>query len=174
MTNESIQVVPISKETESAVASLLRRNLETFNERETVLVSTFRRLARLHEIYTQEACKFLIATDASRNGRPVACCGLGPFHNLPLSEGLGEIRDLVVDKEYRGQGLGKLLLDMAIKTAKAFGYQRLYLETSQTMTIAQRLFEQRGFRPVTDQTPFVSQEPSEGNYIPCYYLLEKL
>lgn len=174
MTNDSIDVAPISSETEAAVASLLRRNLETFSEHETVLVSTFRRLARLYEIYSQEGCKFLVATDVSRNGRPVACCGLGPFHNLPLSEGVGEIRDLVVDKEYRGQGLGKRLLDIAIKTAKSFGYQRLYLETSQTMTIAQKLFEQRGFRPVTDQTALVSQEVREGNDIPCYYLLEKL
>lgn len=161
----------LTVETEGAVASLIRRNLHRFDEQETVLASTFRRLKNLHESYLQEGCQFLVALDAEK--KPVGCVGLGPFHGLPLSEGVGEIRDLVVDENMRGKGLGKLLLDNAVQAAKRIGYRRLYLETSRNMLVAQKLFESRGFRPVTMKSP-LSSEKTGSEILPSYYLLEIL
>lgn len=165
-------LAPLTVEKEGAVCSLIRRNLVGFDEHESVLVSTFRRLKHLHETYLQEGCKFWVASD-SLAGKPVGCAGLGPFHGLPLSEGVGEIRDLVVEESMRGQGLGRLLLDQAITGAKTFGYRRLYLETSKSMIVAQKLFVSRGFRPVTEKSRFFT-DPKGVEEVPCYYLLENL
>ena len=169
----SIQLSPLSIEIEGAVASLIRRNLEGFDEHD-VLIATFRRLKNLHETYLREACQFLVAIDIVDPNRPIACAGLGPFHGLPLSEGVGEIRDLVVEESYRGRGIGKLLLDQSLHAAKTFGYRRLYLETSKSMLVAQRLFESRGFRPVTEKSRLISNTSLVPEEMPCYYLLESL
>ena len=173
--NPNIQIHPLTIERESAVGSLIRRNLESFNEHETVLVAMFRRLRNLHEIYLQEGCQFLVGMDIAKPDKPIACVGLGPFHGLPLSEGVGEIRDLVVEESYRGQGIGKMLLERSLEAAKKFGYSRLYLETSRSMLVAQKLFESRGFRPVTGKNPLLTtSRDQDGSDVPCYYLLENL
>lgn len=163
---------PLTIEKEGAVCSLIRRNLVGFDEHESVLVSTFRRLRNLHETYLQEGCRFWVASEISQPSKPVGCAGLGPFHGLPLSEGVGEIRDVVVEESMRGRGIGKLMLDHAVQAAKTFGYRRLYLETSKSMIVAQKLFESRGFRPVTEKSRFLTNNQSEE--APCYYLLENL
>lgn len=163
---------PLSIEKEGAVCTLIRNNLMGFDEQGSVLVSTFRRLRNLHETYLQEGCSFWVACESEHPTKPIACVGLGPLHGLPLSEGVGEIRDLVVDTSMRGQGLGKLLLDNAVRTAKAIGYRRLYLETSKSMVVAQKLFESRGFRPVIEKNRFSTTTSSDE--VPCYYLLETL
>lgn len=167
-----VAFTPLSVEKEGAVCSLIRRNLVGFDEHESVLVSTFRRLKHLHETYLQEGCQFWVVTEPSL-GKPIACAGLGPFHGLPVSEGVGEIRDLVVEESMRGRGLGRLLLDQAVLGAKTFGYRRLYLETSKSMFVAQKLFESRGFRPVTEKSRFFN-DPDSVEEVPCYYLLENL
>ena len=163
---------PLSVEKEGAVSSLIRRNLVGFDERESVLVSTFRRLKHLHEAYMQEGCQFWVISDMHQGSKPIGCAGLGPFHGLPLSEGVGEIRDLVVEESMRGQGIGKHLLETALHSAKTLGYRRLYLETSKSMIVAQRLFESRGFRAVTEAR-FVTGSTGAPD-VPCYYLLENL
>jgi len=168
----NVTFVPLTIEKEGAVCSLIRRNLVGFDEHESVLVSTFRRLKHLHETYLQEGCQFWVACELS-SGKPIACAGLGPFHGLPLSEGVGEIRDLVVDDSMRGRGLGRYLLDQAVVGAKTLGYRRLYLETSKSMVVAQKLFESRGFRPVTEKSRFLTT-PNSVEEVPCYFLLENL
>ena len=173
MNLSDVTFAPLTVEKEGAVCSLIRRNLVGFDEHESVLVSTFRRLKNLHETYLQEGCQFWVACEPSLGGKPIACAGLGPFHGLPLSEGVGEIRDLVVEESMRGQGLGRLLLDQAIIGAKTLGYRRLYLETSKSMFVAQKLFESRGFRPVTEKSRFFT-DPNSVEEVPCYYLLENL
>ncbi len=170
----SIRLSPLSVELEGAVAALMRRNLENYDEHENILIATFRRLKGLHEVYTREGCHFLVAIDEVNPNKPIACVGLGPFHGLPLSEGVGEIRDLVVEESYRGRGIGKMLLDQSLQAAKSFGYRRLYLETTKNMLVAQRLFEGRGFRPVTEKGRLISNSEAKVEDMPSYYLLENL
>lgn len=72
--------------------------------------------------------------------------GLGP-----LAGGDGatcELRKMYLVAEVRGHGLGRALLARCIEAARAFGYQRMYLETMTTMAGARRLYERHGFTPV--------------------------
>ncbi|MCB9228434.1 MAG: GNAT family N-acetyltransferase [Deltaproteobacteria bacterium] len=150
------------------VSELIRRNMGRFDQTEAVLVATFRRLSALTHSYLREGCALFVAKmlDHSRGvDALVACAGLGPLHGLPVSEGIGEIRDLVVNESLRGRGIGSRLLYRCIDEAKELGYRRLYLETSQNMVKAKKLFVRSGFRPVAEVP---------GQDLPCYFLMENL
>lgn len=152
-----------------AVREMIRRNLGDYTEAGTVLASTFRRLEQLASIYTTPGSVFMVAREQG-NGIYVGGAGVGPLQGLSPSEGLGEIRDLVVEPFYRGHGIGARLLKRCLDEAKRMGYERLYLETTPQMEHAQKLFIRNGFRPVTTG----ASRLSKADIMPCYYLLENL
>ena len=156
------------KDVEEAVA-LIKRNMNSFEESDAVLSATFRRLNNLFSVYSRKGSKLLVARRNDEQSSLAACAGIGPLHGLPLSEGIGELRDLVVDEPFRGKGLGSKLLHRCIDQAKEFGYQRLYLETGRSMSTARKLFLRTGFRAVGD-----AAEQDLQDDMPCYFLLENL
>lgn len=69
---------------------------------------------------------------------------------------------IVIDKDYRGQGIGTLLLEFLIKTAKEkFGVTLLHLEVYETNP-AYRLYERLGFKEYGRHHKFL--KGSDGNY----------
>jgi GNAT superfamily N-acetyltransferase len=58
-----------------------------------------------------------------------------------------------IDPDYRGQGLGKRLLNFAINQAQARGkrYLRLYTSTDPKEAVAQTLYERNGFQVVAEE-----------------------
>ncbi len=165
-----VQFVDLSQDETADMCDIIRRNLSVFEEVGSVLAATYRRLDGLFENYQGPGLRFLVAKN-SANNQLVGGAGIGPLAGLPLSEGYGEIRDLVIEPDYRGKGLGANLLKACIGIAKEFGYKRLYLKTTPQMQNAQRLFERFGFRAVIHGAG-EKLEPKTG--LPCYYLLEDL
>lgn len=60
--------------------------------------------------------------------------------------GHGMLRDLYVDEDYRGQGVGRLLLDHIIRVARINGLSRLELETRTEFEAAISLYESTGWK----------------------------
>jgi ribosomal protein S18 acetylase RimI-like enzyme len=58
----------------------------------------------------------------------------------------GVLHDLIVHPEYRGRGVGRLLLDAALSYLQSRGAPRVVLSTAERNTSAQRIFERMGFR----------------------------
>jgi ribosomal protein S18 acetylase RimI-like enzyme len=58
----------------------------------------------------------------------------------------GVLYDLVVDPAYRGQGIGRLLLDATLAALRDRGAPRVVLFTAEGNAAAQRLFARAGFR----------------------------
>jgi putative acetyltransferase len=163
----------ITPETEPAMKDLIRRNLQGFDEAGTVLAATFRRLADLAKVYKADGARYFVLRDG-KTGNCIGGAGLGSLHGLSPQEGLGEVRDLVLDEAYRGRGLGGRLLKRCVDEAKRLGYRRLYLETTPQMENAQKLFIRFGFRPVTQAaTSDVRAAGTEGA-VPGYFILESL
>ena len=77
---------------------------------------------------------------AESNGRIVGCCGV---RNLM---GEGEITNVVVAASYRGQGIGRQMLQYMLKEAKTFGIGDCTLEVRVSNTSAIRLYESLGFQ----------------------------
>ena len=171
--DERIVIEKLSAASVPAMVELIRRNLEPFEESGNVLGATFRRLENLDEVYREEGACFFVARDSGEaDAAYIGGVGLGPLHGLPASEGFGEIRDLVLEKSYRGRGIGAKLLEMSIDKAISIGYEKLYLETVPNMVTARRLFQRFGFRPVTAKLKGTLVPPPPTGGIDCYYLLE--
>jgi GNAT superfamily N-acetyltransferase len=80
---------------------------------------------------------------AFQHGQAVGCCAL-----LPSAPGEYEVSKMAVTESSRGSGVGRRLIERAIKEARASGAHRLYLETNHVLTPAIRLYESVGFRHI--------------------------
>lgn len=163
-----IETFTQSKDTR-ALTDLIRENMKEFDLKERTLVATYQRLKDLGHHYSEPGNQIYFIRE-HRQKYPIACIGLGSFRGLPLSEKIGEIRDLVVQKNFRNRGLGRKLLRHCIQRAKDIGYKRLYLETSKYMTSAQMLFTRSGFEPVEE----LPKKDKTSDNLPCYYLIRDL
>lgn len=84
---------------------------------------------------------------AELQGQRVGCVML-----VKKAEAIAQLRLLLVDPKARGTGLGYQLMDTCIQFARAQGYRRLTLWTSDVLHAAKRLYERTGFR-------FIEEEP---------------
>ena len=80
---------------------------------------------------------------ALSSGRAIGCCAL-----LALGHGEFEVAKNTVREAYRGQGIGRKMLQYVIAQAKVLGATRLRLETSTKLANAIHLYESLGFRHV--------------------------
>jgi putative acetyltransferase len=66
-----------------------------------------------------------------------------------LESRICEMKRLYVRPEYRGKGIGKLLVDGIIAEARGIGYERMRLDTvASSMQDAIALYRRRGFREI--------------------------
>jgi putative acetyltransferase len=172
MVTDDILIEELCDTDGETVAELIRRNLAEYEEAGNVLAATWRRLENIYDHYSPEGRRFFVARDMAKDVL-IGAAGLGSLHGLPLSEGMGEIRDLVVESNYRGRGVGKRLLRRSVEMAREFGYTRLYLETTPQMENAKKLFVRFGFRAVEHAKGEKSN--AEGpRALPSYFVLEDL
>jgi GNAT superfamily N-acetyltransferase len=75
-------------------------------------------------------------------GLPVGCIAL---RKLP-SSGCAEIKRMYVRPDWRGRGISQKLLEAAERFAGESGYQWIYLDTTDGMAAAVRLYERNGYR----------------------------
>lgn len=141
-----------------------------------MFISSFRRLKSIWELTTSPGSKIVCAI---KNSNPRICVGggsIGPLHGLPATDGIGEIRDLVVDEPYRSKGLGRKIFHQCLEEAKRFGYKRIYLETTPEMHHAINLFERFQFQAIKHQFADQQAEDTEtsNHELPCYYILDHL
>jgi ribosomal protein S18 acetylase RimI-like enzyme len=71
---------------------------------------------------------------------------IGVFVLVPLSELTVEIKNIAVLEERQGQGLGKRMLQEAIRVAKNRGYERIEIGTGNSSIGQLALYQKCGFR----------------------------
>jgi GNAT superfamily N-acetyltransferase len=72
--------------------------------------------------------------------------GCGGFKPLPPDAVY--LKRMWVAPEARGQGLGKRLLDALEERASAMGYRKIKLDTHRSLSEAQQLYRNRGYREI--------------------------
>jgi ribosomal protein S18 acetylase RimI-like enzyme len=84
--------------------------------------------------------------------QPAGCVAL-----RPLDDTRGEFKRLYVRPQYRGRGIGQVLLDWIIGQARAAGYTELVADTMPQMATALAMYERAGFEKTgpygSDPTP---------------------
>jgi putative acetyltransferase len=88
-------------------------------------------------------------------GRPVAC---GAYR--PMSPDVAEIKRMYVEPDYRGQGLGLLILQELEMRARRDGYSRARLETGTLQPEAIRLYERAGYHRIDNYGIYVGNPRS--------------
>ncbi len=156
---------------------ILKASFSSFEEGK-VTHASLKRAEDLVNVYATEGSTFMVACI---NGRVVGGSGVGPLAGLPSTEGMGEIRDFAISSDYQGRGIGALVLQSTLISAKSYGYKRIYLETTPKMKQAQKLFRRHGFKPVVESHQS-GQEENQGlskkdkknkkEDFPCYFVLE--
>ncbi len=67
-----------------------------------------------------------------------------------------ELPDIVVDEKYRGQGLGRLLMEKSIQELESRGVDTVFLEVRVSNTPARALYEHIGFEEIGVRKYFYS------------------
>ncbi|MPS32379.1 MULTISPECIES: GNAT family N-acetyltransferase [Salinivibrio] len=95
----------------------------------------------LSEQYTHpQAAYWVIEAD----GEILGGGGIAP---LPGHDSVCELQKMYFLPALRGKGMAKQLAIQAMETARAWGYQRCYLETTANLTAAIALYQSLGFTP---------------------------
>lgn len=104
----------------------------------------------LAEIAAEFVAKFDPAREAGwiaeLDGEPV-----GSAFVVDGGEGAAKLRLVFVEKEARGHGIGRALVDQAIRFARERGYGRLTLWTNDVLVAARRIYEAAGFVLVEEE-----------------------
>ncbi|MEJ2004830.1 MAG: GNAT family N-acetyltransferase [Cyclobacteriaceae bacterium] len=82
------------------------------------------------------------------NGRIVG------FLSLVNRGDAAQLRYFILEKDFRGKGLGKKLMDMFMERLHSLGYRKAYLMTSNDLPAAAALYRKYGFM-------LISEEPSD-------------
>lgn len=67
------------------------------------------------------------------------------IHSRKMFAFFGTIEDVVVDENYRGMGLGRLLMDRAIEKARELGMEHIDLTSAPHRVPANNLYKSLGF-----------------------------
>jgi len=65
----------------------------------------------------------------------------------PTVSRYAHIVEVQVVEEHRGKGIGRALLEHALKRLREEGIEAVYIDTTEDNEVAQRLYESLGFRP---------------------------
>ena len=80
---------------------------------------------------------------AKIRGKAVGCVAF-----KKLGNGICEMKRMYVRDGYRRFGIGKKLAEICISKATKAGYEQMYLDTLDTMTLAVNLYRQLGFSEI--------------------------
>lgn len=75
---------------------------------------------------------------------------VGSIAIVSRSESRGQLRWFLIDPKYRGMGLGKNLLETALEYSKVFGFESIFLETTQDQEKAVGMYKAKGFKKIRE------------------------
>lgn len=130
----------IEKNDNEHVAKVIRSVLEEFNVPKVGTAYADPELDMMFEAYSKPKSAYFVV---EKEGRIIGCAGIAPLANG--SSEVCELQKMYFLSETRGLGIGSQMMDICLEKAKAFGFEKCYLETMPYMEAAQRLYKKSGF-----------------------------
>lgn len=137
----AVHIRPIDPADNAAIAAIIRAVLTEFGANKPGTVYYDAATDALYNVFRQAGSAYFIL---ELDGKIVGGSGIYPTEGLPPT--CCELVKLYLLPEARGKGLGKLLIEHCISTARTNGYQQIYLETMPELSMAMSLYEKCGFR----------------------------
>jgi putative acetyltransferase len=134
-------ILPIERRHDRAMARVIRDVMSEFEAEGPGFSRDDPEVDHLTDAYAAEGAGFWVV---ELDGEVVGGGGFGPLTGGDAFT--CELRKMYLLPCTRGRGLGARLLDHILKSARSAGYRRCYLESTESMTAAARLYESRGFR----------------------------
>ena len=142
--NPTIQIRPIDQKDNIDIAKVIRGALEEFGANKPGTVYFDPTTDALFELFNNTPGSYYYIATIDNN--VVGGAGIFPTDNLP--EGTCELVKLYLHKDARGTGLGKQLLNTAMRWAKENGYTQVYLESMPELSKAVTIYENVGFKRI--------------------------
>ena len=142
--NPTIQIRPIEQKDNIDIAKVIRGALEEFGANKPGTVYFDPTTDALFELFNNTPGSYYYIATIDNN--VVGGAGIFPTDNLP--EGTCELVKLYLHKDARGTGLGKQLLNTAMRWAKENGYTQVYLESMPELSKAVTIYENVGFKRI--------------------------
>lgn len=152
---------PIEKVDNVAIATLIRAVLTEFGVNQPGTVFTDPTTDALFELFQTTDAYYYLALDGYKI---VGGCGLYPTKGLP--QGCIELVKFYLDSNYRGHGIGKKLMQLALDKAKELGFKTVYLESLPELDKAVGMYEQAGFKHIPERL-------GESGHFACNILMLK-
>lgn len=138
---ESITIRTIKPEDNKALAKIVRDTLAEFGANKPGTVYYDPTTDHLFEVFnsTPDSIYFI----AEKDGVMLGGAGIYPTEALP--EATCEMVKMYLKPEARGLGLGRMLIEKCLITAKELGYKQVYLESMPELKKALSVYEKFGF-----------------------------
>ena len=137
---EKINIRNIQPSDNTALASIIRNTLAEFGANHPGPVYYDAATDHLFEIFQQNKAHYFVA---ELNDEIVGGAGIFPTTALP--EDTCELVKMYLLPKARGKGIGKLLIEKCLQTAKAFSFKKVYLESMPELKLALKIYEKFGF-----------------------------
>jgi putative acetyltransferase len=138
---QDLTIRPIAPGDNAALAHVVRATLTEFGAAKPGTAYYDEATDHLYELFSQTPRSTYFV--AELNGEVFGGGGIFPTAGLPSDT--VELVKLYLLPPARGRGVGKALIDHCAQAARAAGYARLYLETTEELTQAIPLYERLGF-----------------------------
>ncbi|MBS1642727.1 MAG: GNAT family N-acetyltransferase [Bacteroidetes bacterium] len=140
---QSVIIREIKLEDNVAIAKIIRNALEEFKANKPGTVYYDATTDNLFQLF-QSTIKSKYFIVEQQNGEVVGGGGIYPTKGL--DNNTCEFVKMYLAKQARGLGLGKMIIEKCLQTAKENGYKKVYLESMPELKNALIVYEKLGFK----------------------------
>ena len=130
----------IEKKDNAEIAKVIRSVLEDFNVPKVGTAYADVSLDCMFENYQKPNAVYFVVEE---NDKIIGGAGVAKLDNYEGN--VCELQKMYFLPEARGRGVGAQMMEFCLAKAREFGFEKIYLETMDYMTHAQKLYKQAGF-----------------------------
>jgi GNAT superfamily N-acetyltransferase len=124
-------------------------------------------LARLSEVFSETKKNAFWVVD--RQGEIVGCFGIESHSGTET-----ELRRMYLDREFRGAGVAKRMLECAEELARSLGFRKMLVSTAEIQRAADRFYRRSGFRQLRVEVAQAMTAKQAGGGLTRFYFEKEL